>query len=344
MTGTKETPRQACDNCRFRKVKCDRGEPCRNCDTGSLKCQYLHTIRKKGPPCGRGRRQSQLRRGLTDFDKNNFHIITPDTSFRFKEVSTSNPNPSVSVSSEEWQSQTNLPEPSQSQSQSQPQSQSPVQSSSHQSSSDSPSTTGIQNSNALTQPDFFDAGTSLDDFLLDAESYSRRLSLSLTAHIQVFVKYLFPIMPVIDVEDLVTDAMRLDELPPSRYSLITALCSATRIQLSMDQAEAIAQGPKSEVPLEPELSGEMLLSLSESSIRQYNVIDDETLDSLLASFFMFASYGNLNNARHAWFYLNQSISLAQSLDITRESGYVDLPEVERERRRRVFWLLFVTER
>ena len=99
-----------------------------------------------------------------------------------------------------------------------------------------------------------------------------------------------------------------------------------------------------DMPLEPELTGEILVSLAETSLRQYSAIDDTSLDSLLASFFLFASYGNLNKPRHAWFYLNQSISLAQSLDMTHETGYHHLPDIEQEKRRRVFWLLFVTER
>jgi hypothetical protein len=170
------------------------------------------------------------------------------------------------------------------------------------------------------------------------------LSVSLIAHIHLFLNALFPIMPVIDGVELLADAARLEELAPSRYALILALCAATRMQFRMDNAPVGEEGPEVNVPLEPQLTGDMLIRLAETSLRQYNVIDDSTLDSTLTSFFLFASYGSLNNSRHAWFYLNQSISLAQSLDITRETGYHDLPHIEREKRRRVFWLLFVTER
>jgi hypothetical protein len=178
----------------------------------------------------------------------------------------------------------------------------------------------------------------------DAEP-SGLLSRSLIAHIQLFLKALFPIMPVVDGDELLADAARLEELPPPRYALILALCAATRMQLGMDNV-LHSQGPHAEVevPLEPKLTGEMLACLAETSLRQYSAIDDTTLDSLLASFFLFASYGNLNKPRHAWFYLNQSICLAQSMDMTHEAGYHHLPDAEQEKRRRIFWLLFVTER
>lgn len=186
---------------------------------------------------------------------------------------------------------------------------------------------------------------SSDISLFDAAEQTQHLSISLVAHIQAFLKYIFPIMPVVDGDELLTDAIRLDDLIPSRYAVIISLCAATRAHLKLDNAEnSIGDGPGANIPPEPQLTTEMLISMAESSLRQYNIIDDYSLDSILSSFFLFAAYGNLDNARHAWFYLNQSISLAQALDITRESGYINLPEGEREVRRRVFWLLFVTER
>ncbi|UPL01008.1 hypothetical protein LCI18_011942 [Fusarium solani-melongenae] len=291
MAGDREKPRQACDSCRFRKVKCDRGQPCKNCHAGDLQCQYLYSIRRKGPKEGRGRRQSQLRRSLVDFGKSSFQTMTQDVAPL-------------------WFG----PE--------------------------SPTPTSTQ---VITQHDAFNTALPLINQLPERPDQSRLLSASLIAHIQLFLKVLFPIMPVIDGDELLADAARLEELPSSRYALILALCAATRMQFGMDNAP-IGAGPEVDMPLEPQLTGEMLIHLAETSLRQYNVIDDTTLDSMLASFFLFASYGNLNNPRHAWFYLNQSISLAQSLDITRETGYHDLPDVEREKRRRVFWLLFVTER
>ncbi|KAK7417646.1 hypothetical protein QQX98_004467 [Neonectria punicea] len=310
MAGNREKLRQACDNCRFRKVKCNRGRPCNNCDAGALQCQYLHTIQRKGARKGQGRRQSQLRRGLAGFDEDLIRVITPDTNTPFRSTSNSNSSPgSISSSDQPPQS---LPD------------RQPQHSASPPANSQSPS------QHVTPQPGIFDnAASSLDDLLVDAAGYSRRLSLSLFAHIQVFLKYLFPIMPAVDGDDLLADAIRLDELPPSRYALIISLCAVTRIQLRMDSAQnGGGEGPGAHLPLEPQLTGEMLISLAENSLRQYNVIDDTSLDSILASFFLFASYGNLDNARYAWFYLNQSISLAQSLDLTRESGYTGLPENE----------------
>lgn len=67
---------QVCDNCRFRKTKCDRGLPCSSCTASSICCQYLHTPRRKGPRGGKGRRLLQIRQGLSEFDKNQFEVST----------------------------------------------------------------------------------------------------------------------------------------------------------------------------------------------------------------------------------------------------------------------------
>jgi hypothetical protein len=180
---------------------------------------------------------------------------------------------------------------------------------------------------------------------IDAARETRQLSLSMVAHIQAFLRHMFPIMPVVDGEELLADAVRLDELTPSRYALIVSLCAATRVQLGLDKIEdRTGNLPGVDIPSTPEVTGEMLLSMAEMSLSQYSIIDDYSLDSILTSFFLFAGYGNLDNARRAWFYLNQSITLAQALSLTSEEGYCGLLASEREVRRRIFWLLFVTER
>ncbi|KAF5969609.1 transcription activator amyR [Fusarium coicis] len=301
---------QVCDNCRFRKVKCDRGLPCKNCHTGDLRCQYRHSIRRKGPKQGQGRRQTQLRQGL-GIDEYQFQILTSEA----PPGSTSNANSRQDPSTDQPDAQ----------------------------SFSSPPT----NIDSAPQPEpepESDSTTPPNDATINPGDLCKRMSLSLVAHIRLFQRFLYPIMPVVD-DDVLADAARLDGIPPSRYALILAICAATRMQLRLDKRiDNCENDLNAQIPAEPRLTGDMLVNLAETSLRQYSVIDDTTLDSVLVSFFLFASYGNLNDPRHAWFYLNQSITLAQSLDLTKESGYYGLPAEQREKRRRVFWLLFVTER
>lgn len=293
---TQKPSQQVCDNCRFRKMKCDRGLPCSNCVVSSIPCRYLHTLRRKGPRGGKGRRLSQIRQGLTEPDKNHFDVSTPSTHIQFSNNALDESNRSRTVG---------------------------------------PGSSGQQNPLlALATA----SGTA-------TEHDKQRLSVALAAHVQVFMKHLFPIMPVVNDRELLTDSLRLDELSPSRYAFLLSLCAATRIQLKLDNAEEYDETSVGiNTSLDSPLTGEALLTAAEQARRQFNVVDDLSLDTLLTSFFLFAGYGNLEKHTHAWFYLNQAISLALSMGLHSESAYSNLEEHDREIRRRIFWLLFVTER
>lgn len=291
---TQKPPQQVCDNCRFRKMKCDRGLPCSNCVVSSIPCRYLHTLRRKGPRGGKGRRLSQIRQGLTEPDKNHFDVSTPATQIQFGALEEANRSRGAAAGS------------------------------------------GGQHNPLLALASASGIATEHD---------KQRLAVALAAHVQVFMKHLFPIMPVINDRELLADSLRLDELAPSRYAFLLSLCAATRIQLKLDNAEEYDETSVGiNTSLDSPLTGEALLAAAEQARLQFNVVDDLSLDTLLTSFFLFAGYGNLEKHSHAWFYLNQAISLALSIGLHSESAYSNLPENEREMRRRIFWLLFVTER
>lgn len=173
----------------------------------------------------------------------------------------------------------------------------------------------------------------------------RLLSTALLAHIHVFLKHLFPIMPVVSAEELLRDGNRPESLSAPRYAFITALCAATHIQLKLDGVESVAdmQYPTA-TDMMAEFTEEFILSCALMAREQYDIIEDSGIDSLLSSFFLFAAYGNLDKHKHAWFYLSQCLSQSNALGLHSESTYLGLDPVDAEMRRRIFWILFVTER
>jgi hypothetical protein len=92
------------------------------------------------------------------------------------------------------------------------------------------------------------------------------------------------------------------------------------------------------------MSGEELLAEAVRARGECDVLEELGTESLLTSFFLFASYGNLDRQDHAWFFLCQATSFAFSLGLHREATYAEYEIGEAEERRRVFWLLFITER
>lgn len=178
-----------------------------------------------------------------------------------------------------------------------------------------------------------------------SRSQSGRLSaMVILVHINVYLKYLYPIIPVVNPENILNDSQQPEQLTAERYSFITALCAATHIQLQLD---AMIDPSSSSAYYDSSLalSGiEILTEATNARNECNNICEQVTLESLLTSFFLFAAYGNLDRQNEAWFYLSQATSMALTLGLHREATYSAFGEDEAEERRRVFWLLFVTER
>ncbi|KAG4433373.1 hypothetical protein IFR05_011133 [Cadophora sp. M221] len=174
----------------------------------------------------------------------------------------------------------------------------------------------------------------------------RLLPTALLAHIHVFLKHLFPIMPVVTAEELLRDGSRPESLSAPRYASITALCAATHIQLKLDGAGSMAgvQNHPTVTEMMSLFTEEFILSCALKAREEYDIIEDPGIDSLLSSFFLFAAYGNLDKHKHAWFYLSQCLAQSIALGLHNESAYLGLDPVDAELKRRIFWILFVTER
>lgn len=311
----KQPPRQACDSCRFRKVKCDRSVPCRNCREASLECLYRHAVRRRGPKRGTGRRLTQLRQGLSEFDRDCFQVVFPAAAEE-RSPSECDEEKAVPPAEQSWLSAPQAPQAA------------------------SAGVTDLAQSGFLAAP-----GMQHDAITYNPSDLGRQFSVYLVAHIQVFLRHMFTIIPVLDVDELLRDAICIDEVPPSRYALILSLCAATRTHMQLDIPENNTEdGPGANIPSTPHFTGESLLAMAEAALRQVDIIEVDNLDAVMSSYFLFACYSGLIKFKHASFYLNQAISLAQGLQLTCESGYVGRSEKEHQMRRRVFWLLFATER
>ncbi|KAM5349450.1 hypothetical protein ACJ41O_005955 [Fusarium nematophilum] len=133
-------------------------------------------------------------------------------------------------------------------------------------------------------------------------------------------------MPVVNTDEILADALRLDQLPLSRYALVMYICATTRLQLNLDSDGDHFTRLGMDVLHEPRLTTEMLLGLAEDAHRQSDLVKDLGVGSVATSYFLFATYASLEKLRHAWLYLNQSITLPTLLGLDCESGYCHLSE------------------
>ena len=314
-TGQKPS-KQACDNCRKRKIKCSRELPCDKCRRLLLSCSYSDVLRRKGPkfrtvyplaplhPLASRNRDGSYDQHACPPDKD---LVMGMTGYELSSPT----SPAFAA----------------------PDSQHPY----HESAElffQLPPPELMSSPGSTVSPTDSVSGRTLP--------YARRLTPPiLLAHVSVFLKYLFPIMPVVRKEQLQLDSYEPQKLSPQRYAFMASLCAATHIQLKLDGAP-----PPLKATLDGRsvMSGEELLSEAVRARTECDIIEDVSIESLLTSFFIFAAYGNLDRQKHAWFYLCQAVTMAFSLNLHREATYSELNIEEAEERRRVFWLLFVTER
>ena len=312
---TPKPQKQACDNCRRRKIKCNRANPCDKCHRLLLSCTYAHILQRKGPKF----RRLSLLAPLHSTDRRSPTYCAPRRE-------SSHPRNEDSTESSTWSGEQGQFPPD-------------LNQQGRRNYSSPGSTSSLKTLNLQ-----YDSDSSV---LL--RPHARRLSsLVLLAHANVFLKYLFPIMPVVHREQLLSDSAEPLKLSPQRYAFMASLCAATHIQLNLDGDGSSMTEPSgtdsSSTHGSSSLHGEALLTEAVRARAELDLLSNVNIESILTSFFLFAAYGNLDKEDHAWFYLSQSISMAHTLGLHRESTYSTMDIVDAEESRRVFWLLFITER
>ena len=127
------------------------------------------------------------------------------------------------------------------------------------------------------------------------------------------------------------------------YCLVTSFLAFMLIQPGivlktghlMDQPSGSVTNPK---------MGSVLMEEAMRVRKGYDYVENPTVNTVITSFFLFGCSFGLNKHNTAWFHLREATALAQILGMQDENTYVFDNVVETSRKRRLFWLLFVTER
>ncbi|KAI0884158.1 fungal-specific transcription factor domain-containing protein [Annulohypoxylon maeteangense] len=159
--------------------------------------------------------------------------------------------------------------------------------------------------------------------------------------IEFFFANMYPIMPILHRQRLEQQSMYLEQSLDT-YCLITSLCAWMMFQPGMNVPGAD--------PLLEHLPGANIASgmvLIEETIRVRKGCDYQespSLNTLCTSYFLFCSHYALDMHDKAWFYLREATTLAHIIGMNKEENYLQYDNIEASRRRRLYWLLFVTER
>lgn len=127
------------------------------------------------------------------------------------------------------------------------------------------------------------------------------------------------------------------------YCLVVSLCGYMMIQPNMTLPSGVMDGLG--VPLQSTSQlGHALLQETLRVRKGSSYVEHPSVWSVITSFFLFGSFFCLDRHNTAWYHLREATTLALMIGMHDESSYEGSDLIESCRRRRLYWLLFVTER
>lgn len=148
--------------------------------------------------------------------------------------------------------------------------------------------------------------------------------------LDIYAGRLYPLWPIVDAAELRDSLISGSVLPGS---------SSQRL------ADAVALATVAQLKLVTDWTGDAQSCRRKDNSGDGDAVFTNPLDDLRISFFLHVYYENLEGGgTNALLYLREAITHAQILRLEHEATYATLSEPEQQLYRRVFWLLFVTER
>lgn len=171
---------------------------------------------------------------------------------------------------------------------------------------------------------------------------------TINACVEFFFAHLYPTMPILDRQRLEHDIMYMDQNIDS-YCLLASLCSFVSLQPGMTMPSMGMPAISDPFNSDMMFGGNILAStlLMEEAIRVRKGEDhtaSRSLNTLCTDFFLFAVHHGLDMHDKAWFYLREATTFAHLSRMNEEPQYMQYDNADASRCRRLYWLLFVTER
>ncbi|KAK0701461.1 hypothetical protein B0T21DRAFT_417171 [Apiosordaria backusii] len=158
---------------------------------------------------------------------------------------------------------------------------------------------------------------------------------SLVVRLCIYRLRLFPVWPIVAVEQVIA-ALHRDPHDVETYTLAVAIGAATMAQLKLSRFK--------DPNITDSLPAAALQDECQRTRRSLNS-GGANLSRLQTSFFLHIYHENqIPGGAESLMYLREAITVAQIMGLHRASAYLGLPPAEDRLRRRILWLLFVTER
>jgi len=162
--------------------------------------------------------------------------------------------------------------------------------------------------------------------------------------LEFYFSNMYPQLPILSRQQIEQQAMySVMEQNRDAYCLITALCAFVFLQpgMSMPPGDPFNLDMMPGVNL---IASTVLLDEALRVRKGYEVLDNISLYTIATSYFIFACQDGIESHNRAWYYLREATTMTEMLGMHNEETYLQWDPVESSRRRRLYWLLFATER
>ncbi|RVD87144.1 uncharacterized protein DFL_005387 [Arthrobotrys flagrans] len=316
-------PKRACDGCSIRKIRCDGVQPCRACSKAGLPCTFLKALRKGGPRKPTARTIEAIKRTQEEYTRD----LGPSDGLQINPPSSAAAGPVDDETEPESAEQTPLGSPLRT--------------------FQNPGAGYLNGTNSIpTLPPSYtyleaeQDGIGLGQGLSSVTKYPTSV---LAIYLEIYHHRLYPVWPILKWEPLLAELhARPDD--PEIYALATALASAVMGQLQLPQWTQQYLDPETHITKTIIVSTEHFAAEALRARRLFEWRERPGIYAILTSLFFHVYYENLGKVSASSLSLREAITFVQIMNLDRESGYHSLSPEDAELRRRLFWLLFVTER
>lgn len=166
----------------------------------------------------------------------------------------------------------------------------------------------------------------------------------ITSCVDYFFANVYPTQPILH-RIRVGETIGQMDTSIEAYCLVTSLCGYMLIQPNMTLPNVLTSASDKQHASPANLTlGHTLLQESLRVRKGYDYVENPSIWSIITSFFFFGSYFCLDKHNTAWFHLREATTLAHVIGMHEEETYAQYDAIESSRRRRLYWLLFITER
>jgi len=162
--------------------------------------------------------------------------------------------------------------------------------------------------------------------------------------IEFFFTNMYTSMPILNRQRLEQQALYVDQSLDT-YCVLTALCAFMFLQPGMPMPGGDPYSFEN-MPGANIVSSTLLLEETLRVRKAFEYSDNPSLNTLVTSYFLFACFHGLDMHEKAWFHLREATTMAHIAGMNKEDTYssTQYDIIESSRRRRLYWLLFATER